>query len=92
MHQRYNKTEFAWCLDWKQIGKQCRMATGCRDWTEEERMASLDWDKAEEDRIEALVAAEMEGNPFSERRGMREIQEAAAADCEAQAALYKVTR
>ncbi|OAA59525.1 Bromo adjacent region [Akanthomyces lecanii RCEF 1005] len=90
--QRYNKTECAWCLDWKQMGKQCRMPTGRRDWTKEEMMAYLDWDKAEEDRIEATVAAEMEGNRFSKRRGMREIWKAAAADCEAQAVLYKTLK
>ena len=33
--QRYNKTELGWCLGWKQMGKQCRMETGCRDWTKE---------------------------------------------------------
>jgi hypothetical protein len=51
-------------------------------------MAYLDWSKAEEDRVEALVAAEMEGNPFSRRRGMREIWEAAATDSDAPEALY----
>ncbi|KAF4333456.1 transposase [Fusarium beomiforme] len=53
---------------------------GSRDWTKEEMMAYLDWSKAEEDRAETRVAAEMEGNPFSNRRGMREIWEAAAVD------------
>ena len=86
--QRYNKAALAWCLDWKQMGKQCRMQTGSRDWTKEEMMAYLDWDKAEEDRVEAVVAAEMKNNPFSNRRGMNEIWEAAAADCAAQEALY----
>lgn len=86
--QRYNRVNFTWCLDWKQMGKQCIMQVGSRDWTKEEMMAYLDWSKAEEDRVEAQVAAEMEGNPFSKRRGMREIWVAAAADCEAQEALY----
>lgn len=86
--QRYDKVSYKWCLDWKQMGKQCRMLEGSRDWTKEEMMAYLDWSKAEDDCVEAQVAAEMEGNPFSKRRGMREIWEAAAADCEAQEALY----
>jgi hypothetical protein len=86
--QRYDKADIAWCLDWKQMGKQCRTQKGCRDWTKEEMMAYLDWDRAEEDRVEAMVATEMEGNQFSKRRGMGEIWEAAAADSEAQAALY----
>ncbi len=86
--QRYKKSELAWCLDWKQMGKQCRTQEGFRDWTKEEMMAYLDWDKAEDDRVEAMVAAEMESNPFSKRRGMREIWEAAAADGAEQEALY----
>ncbi|EJP61523.1 transposase-like protein [Beauveria bassiana ARSEF 2860] len=61
-----------------------------RDWTKEEMMSYLDWDKAEEDRVEAVVAAEMEANPFSERRGMGDIWKAAAADCAAQEALYLI--
>lgn len=88
--QRYNKADLAWCLDWKQMGKQCRTQPVFRDWTREEMMAYLDWDRREEDRVEAMVAAEMEGNPSSRRTGMREIWEAAAADCEAQEALYPV--
>lgn len=51
-------------------------------------MAYLDGDKAEEERVEAVVAAETVGNPFSKRRGMRESWEAATADCAAQLALY----
>lgn len=86
--QRYDKGSYKWCLDWKQMGKQCMMQESSRDWTKEEMMAYLDWSKAEEDRVRALVEAEMEGNPFSKRRGMREIWEAAAADCDAQQALY----
>ncbi|KAJ6788687.1 hypothetical protein PWT90_07147 [Aphanocladium album] len=86
--QRYNRAELAWCLDWKQMGRQCKEQGRPRDWTKEELMSYLDWDKAEEDRVEAMVAAEMEANPFSGRRGMGDIWEAAAADCAAQEALY----
>lgn len=85
---RYDKVSYQWCLDWKQMGKDCRMQRGSRDWTKEEMMAYLDWDKAEEDRVEAQVAAEMERNPFSSRRGMKDIWEAAAKDIEEQQALY----
>lgn len=49
------------------------MQEGCGDWTEEEMMAYLEWSKTEEDRVEALVAADMEGNPFCKRKGMRQI-------------------
>jgi len=51
-------------------------------------MAYLDWDKSENDRVEAQVAAETEGNPFSSRRGMGEIWRAAERDLEEQEALY----
>ena len=85
---RYSKADYQWCLDWKQMGKQCRMQTGSRDWLKEEKMAYLDWDKSEQDRIEGRVAAEMEGNHFSSRRGMHEIWEAAAEDGEEQQAFY----
>lgn len=64
------------------------MPSGSRNWTKEEMMAYLDWDKAEDDRVEAQVLAEMEGNHFSSRRGMRDIWAATDADCEAQEALY----
>ena len=45
-------------------------------------MAYLDWSKSEDDRIEAQVAAEIEGNPFSTRRGVQEIWEATEKDSE----------
>jgi hypothetical protein len=85
---RYDKASYAWCLDWKQMGRHCRTEGGPREWVKEEMMAYLDWTKAEEDRIEAQVAAQMEGNPFSNRRGMDDIWEAAAADGEAQQAFF----
>ena len=45
-------------------------------------MAYLDWSMAEDDRVEAQVAAEMESNPLtsSSRRGMCEIWEVAEKD------------
>lgn len=86
--QRYDKASYQWCFDWKQMGKHCAMQKGFRDWTKEEMMAYLDWSKAEEDRVEARVAAEMAGRPFSSRRGMRDIWEAAAIDSETQEAFF----
>jgi len=85
---RYDKASYEWCLDWKQMGKRCTTSTGTRDWTKEEMMAYLDWDKAENDRIEAQVAAEMERSPFSSRRGVQEIWEAVEKDIEEQQSLY----
>jgi hypothetical protein len=31
--QRYDKVSYKWCLDWKQMGKQCMMQEGSREWT-----------------------------------------------------------
>ncbi|KAJ0127662.1 Copper amine oxidase 1, partial [Fusarium oxysporum f. sp. albedinis] len=85
---RYDKASYQWCFDWKQMGKLCTTPTGSRDWSKEEMMAYLDWSKAEDDRVEAQVAAEMESNPFSSRRGMRDIWEAAENDGKEQQELY----
>ncbi len=71
------------------MGKDCKMQKGSRDWTKEEMMAHPDLSKAEEDRVEAQVATEMEGNPFSSRRGMRDIWRQPLRDIEAQEA-FKV--
>ena len=70
------------------MNKHCRTSTGFRDWTKEEMMAYLDWDKSENDRVEAQVAVETEGNPFSSRRGIGEIWRAAERDLEEQEALH----
>ena len=86
--QRYSKTDYQWCLDWKQMKKDCRIQGGSREWTKGEMMAYLDWSNAEDDRVEAEVAAEMERGMFSSRRGMHDIWEAAARDTKAQEAFY----
>jgi hypothetical protein len=86
--QRYSKTDYQWCLDWKQMRKVCRIQGGSREWTKGEMMAYLDWSNAEDDRVEAEVAAEMERGMFSSRRGMHDIWEAAARDTKAQEAFY----
>lgn len=87
--QRYDKASYKWCLDYKQMGQRCITSTGIRDWTKEEMIAYLDWSKVEDDRVEAQVAAEMAGNPFSSRRGMGEIWDAAARDVDEQQALWE---
>ena len=86
---RYSKESFKWCLDYKQMGKRCTTSTGSREWTKEEMMAYLDWDKSETDRVEARVAQETEnGRLFSGRRGMGELWEMAQQDIDEQQALY----
>ncbi|KAJ6437525.1 hypothetical protein O9K51_10085 [Purpureocillium lavendulum] len=72
--QRYKKSSYEWCLDYKYMGQRCKTSTGARDWTKEEMMAYLDWTEAEDNRVEAQVAAEMESNRWSRRRrGMDDI-------------------
>ena len=66
---RYSKADYDWCLDWKQMTKRCITPTGSREWTKEETMTYLDWDKLENDRLDAQVANEIEVQPFSSRRG-----------------------
>ena len=85
---RYSKASYEWCLNWKQMKKQCRTPTGFRNWTKEEMMAYLDWDESENDRVVAQVAIEIGDNPFSSRRGIGEIWRAAEKDLEEQEALH----
>jgi hypothetical protein len=59
-----------------------------RDWTTEEKMSYLDWDKAENERVEENVGIEMAKQPFSGRRGMRDIWDAAEKDLELQEEWY----
>jgi hypothetical protein len=85
---RYSKAEYEWCLDYKQMGKSYRSPSGhIRDWTKDEIMSYLDWDKAESERVEGNVAEEMASEPFSGRRGMQDIWDAAERDSEAQGML-----
>lgn len=86
---RYDKASYEWCLDYKQMTKQCTTSTGSRDWTKEEMMAYLDWSNAEDDRIEALVAQERENEPFDTgRRGVGDIWRRVERDIEEQRAVY----
>ncbi|KAK2684835.1 hypothetical protein QWA68_016167 [Fusarium oxysporum] len=80
---------YSWCLDYKQMGRCCTASTGLRQWTKEEMMAYLDWDKAEADRIEAQVAEETENERlFTSRSGLGELWEMAQRDIDEQEALY----
>jgi hypothetical protein len=74
------------------MSKNCRTASGVRDWTKEEMMAYLDWDKQEDERVEAKVAAEMRSDPASwKRRGMKHIWRSIEKDVEEQEALYSLS-
>ncbi|KAJ6436880.1 reverse transcriptase [Purpureocillium lavendulum] len=88
--QRYKKSSYEWCLDYKYMGQRCKASTGARDWTKEEMMAYLDWTEAEDNRVEAQVAAEMESNRWSRgRRGMDDIWGAAERDCDEQQQIWE---
>ena len=84
---RFNKKSYEWCLDYKQMTQECVTSAGSRDWLKEEMMAYLDWDKSENDRIDAQVALEVQDGP-SNRRGMGELWRRAERDGEEQQALY----
>ena len=87
--QRYSQTSYSWCLDYKQMGKQCTSTRPGRDWTKEEMMAYLDWAKAEDERVESQVAREMGDDPLaSGRRGMKEIWNNIKQDLNKQQAQY----
>ena len=85
---RYSKADYDWCLDYKQMGRHCKAGRSIREWTKEEMMSYLDWDKAENERVEQNVGIEMAEQPFSGRRGMREIWDAAERDLEVQEGWY----
>ncbi|KAH7461505.1 hypothetical protein FOMA001_g18980 [Fusarium oxysporum f. sp. matthiolae] len=85
---QYSKADYDWCLDWKQMTRCCETPTGSREWTKEEMMAYLDWDKSENDRLDVKVADEIVVAPFSSRRGPGEIWRACEEDSKEQQALY----
>ena len=79
---RYSKTEFNWCLDYKRMGR----SNGSKAWTKEEMAAYLDWNRAEDECIEARVAAQ--GNLMGQgHRGTAYIWEDSDADRAEQEAL-----
>lgn len=60
--QRYPKSSYEWCQDYKIMGRNCRTRGTTRPWTKEEMMAYLDWSTAEEARIEENVQRRIETN------------------------------
>lgn len=87
--QRYDKKSYEWCLDYKQMTKRCTAPSGSREWTKEEMMAYLDWNRAEQERVDQLVAVEAGENPFrNKRRGMGDIWRRVEKDIEEQTAVY----
>ena len=61
-----------------------------RAWTKEEMMAYIDWDKAEEDRINGIVRKDIETNGFgTRRRGQGHLWAEVDRDIEEQNRLYR---
>ncbi|KAK1837453.1 hypothetical protein CCHR01_19925 [Colletotrichum chrysophilum] len=86
---RYGKKCYEWCIDYKQMNRRCTTSKGSRDWLKEEMMAYLDWDRAEQERVDELVVAEEGDNPFrNSKRGMGDIWKRVERDNAEQEALY----
>ena len=63
------------------MGKRCTdEGTKSRDWTKEEMMAYIDFNDTEDRRVNEKVSREMAAQPFSNKRGMRGIWDAAIED------------
>ncbi|KAF5245198.1 hypothetical protein FAUST_1853 [Fusarium austroamericanum] len=86
IYQRYKadreacKAEYDWCLGWKEMGKQCRTGRSLRDWTKEEMMSYLDFDRAENERVDKQVEEELKARRFTTYRGPDHVWKAAARD------------
>jgi hypothetical protein len=87
--QRYNKADYNWCLDWKEMGQLCKTTGKARKWTKEEMTAYIDWSRAEDQRIDAIVASEFKHNPQERtRRGVGAIWRQIEQDGREQQTLY----
>ncbi len=77
-------------LTYKQMTKRCDTGLDSRAWKREEMTAYLDWDKAEEERIDAKVMQEVQRRPFGtgSRRTRPSIWEEIERDSEEQQARY----
>jgi hypothetical protein len=87
--QRYTKAKYNWCLDYKEMGPQCRIGRSVRDWTKEEMMAYLDFDEAENERVNKQVEEELKARRFTTYRGPDHVWKAAARDHEDQQRVHR---
>jgi hypothetical protein len=60
-----------------------------RDWTKEEMNAYIDFDQAEDMRVNSNVERHLAAQPFSSHRGLQQIMTEAALDGEAQEDFYR---
>ncbi|EXU94480.1 MULE transposase domain protein [Metarhizium robertsii] len=86
---RYKKADYNWCLDWKEMGQLCKTTGKPRKWTKEEMTAYIDWSRAEDQRVDAIVANEIKHNPQERtRRGFGAIWRQIEQDSREQQALH----
>ncbi|KID81659.1 hypothetical protein MGU_10991 [Metarhizium guizhouense ARSEF 977] len=88
--QRYDEQSYEGRLDYGQISRHHVTATGSREeWMKEEMMAYLDWSNAEDERIEAQVAQEMNDHPLANKGWViKEIWQRIETDYNEQQALH----
>lgn len=94
IYQRYKEAQEAWyaTLDRGAVktNQQYRKAKKLpARYSKTEYSWCLDWDKAENKRVEHNIGIKMAEQPFSGRRGMRDIWDAAERDLELQEELYR---
>lgn len=81
---RYPNSMYKWCLERSQATKHFEMPHGgTRSWSKEEMMCYIDWDKAEEERVERAVGIEMAAERLSggsRRRGTGAIWDGVVRD------------
>lgn len=72
------------------MGQYCVSSGGKRrEWTKEEMMAHIDWDTAEDRRVEAEVKRRIDRDPKeASRRGASQVWQQAEDDAQAQARLF----
>lgn len=75
---QYGKRQFDLCRNWKQMTARCTTSTGSRDRTAEEMTAYLDWDRAEDERVQTIVESRMD--EIRGRRGTACIWEMVESD------------
>ncbi|EXU95785.1 hypothetical protein X797_011136 [Metarhizium robertsii] len=88
----YSKAQYKWCENWKEMGQFCTSSGAMRRWTREEKMAYIDWSYAEDQRVEAIVAAEMANDTReTTRRGVDAIYDLMERDDLEQDALFEAS-
>lgn len=70
------------------MNKHWKTPTGSREWTKEEMMSYLDWNRSENERLDAQVAEDVVVQLFLSRRGIEEIWRECVREIKEQQELY----